>query len=48
MAYFSHKVETKKLGRKDKYEMNIKLGKPFVKNPIVKIFDKIERKIQFS
>lgn len=42
IKYFKEKEITKKLGRKDKYEMNEKLGtKTLKKNPILKIFEKI-------
>ena len=46
VSYLGKGEWTKKLGRRDKYERNLELGKPLRQNPLVKIFNKIEPKLQ--
>lgn len=36
---------TKKLGRKDKYERNAEFGHPLKKNPLLRIFGRLEDKM---
>ena len=46
-AQHNNKKEwTNKKGRIEKYQGNLAYGKMIKKNPIIKIFDKVEKKLQ--
>lgn len=47
-AYLGNKEWTKNLGTKDKYERNMTYGKPLKKNPLIKVFNKLENKMILS
>lgn len=47
-AYLGNREWTKKLGTKDKYERNLKYRKPFKRNPLLTVFEKLENKMILS
>ena len=47
-AYLGNREWTKKLGTKDKYERNLKYGKPLKRNPLLVVFEKLENKMILS
>lgn len=44
-AYLGNRVWTKNLGTKDKYERNLKYGRPLKRNPLLTVFEKLEDKM---
>jgi hypothetical protein len=45
VKYYGQGEWTKKMGRKDKYEKNLELKRPLKLNPMLKIFNRVETKL---